>query len=79
MNYELSLGSFFIGLLILAAGVAFVRWHQWVADNFGGGVGSYEKYRLYAFIMCGVGIAVMINLHAVILGGLVDAIFPSSV
>lgn len=75
--YELSLGSFFLGLLILAAGVAFVRWHQWVADNFSGGVGSYDRYKLYAIITCVVGLLVMINLHAVVLGALVRAIFPA--
>jgi len=76
MDYELSLGSFFFGLLILAVGVAFVRWYQWVADNFGGGVGSYERYKLYAILTCVVGLLVMVNLHAVILKALVSAIFP---
>jgi hypothetical protein len=75
MQYELSLGSFFIGLLILIVGVAFVRWHQWVADNFGGGVGSYERYKLYAILTCVLGAIVMINLHSVVLGALVDALF----
>ena len=75
MGYELSAGSFFIGLVILLAGVAFVRWHQRVADSFGSGMGSYERYKMYAIVTCVVGFLVMINLHAVILGALVDAVF----
>ncbi len=74
--YEFSIGWFFIGLIILAAGITFVKYYQWVADNFGGGVGSYERYRLAAFITCGVGFIVMINLHILILTTLVQAIFP---
>ena len=74
--YEFSTGWFLIGLLILGSGIAFIRYHQWVADNFGGGVGSYERYKLFAFITCIVGFIVMINLHTIILTGLVRAIFP---
>lgn len=67
MEYELSFGAFFIGLIILAVGVVFVRFHQWIADNFGGGVASYERYKLYAFITCALGLIVMVNLHAMLL------------
>ena len=74
--YEFSVGSFFLGLKILAAGVTFVKWHQVIADNLGGGVSSYDRYKLYAFITCGVGLIVMINLHAVILTWVVRLIFP---
>lgn len=77
MQYEFSIGSFFVGLLILAAGVAFVRWHQTIADNMGSGVSVYEKYKLYAFITCGVGLLVMLNLHAFILINLLKSIFPA--
>jgi hypothetical protein len=76
MAYEFSLTSFFIGLLILAAGIVFVRFHQWVADNFGNGVSSYDRYKLYAFGACAVGLIVMVNLHALIINGIADAIFP---
>jgi hypothetical protein len=76
MQYEFSLGSFFIGFLILLAGVAFVRWHQWVANNFGSGVASYDRYKLYALLTCALGLIVMINLHAVVLQSIVNLIFP---
>ena len=75
MTYELSWSSFFIGLLILIAGIVFVRFHQWVADNFGGGVGSYERYKLYAFLTCGLGLIVMANLHYVLLSWFFSLIF----
>ena len=75
MEYEFSLGSFFTGLIILAVGVVFVRYYQWVADNFGSGVASYDRYRLYGFIACGLGLVVMVNLHALILGAIADSLF----
>lgn len=75
MEYEFSFGAFFVGLLILAAGVAFVRYYRVIADNFGSGVASYEHYRLYAFITCGLGLVVMVNLHALILGAIADSLF----
>ena len=61
--YEFSFGSFFFGLVITLVGVAFMRWHQWIADNFGGGLGSYERYKLWALITCVVGFVVMSNIH----------------
>jgi hypothetical protein len=74
--YQFDLGSFFLGLLILAAGVAFVRWYQQVADNFGGGVSSYDRYKLWAFITCGVGLIVMVNLHTFLLTWFFNTLFP---
>ena len=75
MVYEFSIGWFFIGLVILAAGIAFVKWHQALADNLGSGVGSYEKYKLWAFITCGLGFLVMLNLHTFILTWISSLIF----
>jgi uncharacterized membrane protein YidH (DUF202 family) len=76
MQYHFSIGAFFIGLLILAAGVAFVKWYQVIADNMGGGVSSYDRYRMWAFITCGVGLLVMTNLHTFILVNLLKSVFP---
>lgn len=75
MNYEFSLASFFVGFIILAIGVVFVRFYQWVANNFGGGVASYERYRLYALLTCLLGVVVMINLHTVLLTWFFSMIF----
>lgn len=73
--YELSPSSFFIGLLIIIAGVAFVRFHQVIADNLGSGVASYDRYKLYAFITCGLGFLIMTNLHVALLTWFFGSIF----
>ena len=75
MEYELSMGSFIAGLAIVIAGVVFVRFHQWLANNFGGGVGSYERYKLYALITCALGFVVMVNLHTMLLTWFFGMIF----
>lgn len=74
--YELSIGSFFFGLLIVGVGVAFMRWHQWVADNFGSGVSSYERYKLWALATCAIGFIITVNLHTPILRWLAGLILP---
>lgn len=76
MSYEFSVGWFFIGLIVLTVGVAFVRWYQWVADNFGSGVASYDRYRLYALITCIVGLIIMVNLHTMLLRAFFRMLFP---
>jgi hypothetical protein len=65
--YEFSIGWFFAGLIILIAGIAFLKWYQVIADNLGGGVSSYDRYRLWALITCAVGFIVMVNLHTMLL------------
>lgn len=67
MHYELSMGAFIVGVIILAIGIAFVRFHQWIANSFGGGIGSYERYKLYALVICALGFIVMVNLHAMLI------------
>ena len=73
--YEFSFGAFFIGLIVLALGAVGVIYHQKIADNFGNGAGSYDRYKLYALIMCGVGVAVMLSLHTIPINWLIDSIF----
>jgi hypothetical protein len=74
--YEFSIGSFFFGFLILVVGVVFVRFYQWVANNFGNGVASYDHYRFYALITCCTGFIVMLNLHSLVLRWFFGHIFP---
>ena len=76
MNYEFSWGWFLVGIIILIAGAVFVRYYQWFADNFGSGVGSYDKFRLYGLIACIVGLIVAVSLHTTILRFVLGAIFP---
>jgi len=76
MTYEFSLGSFFVGLLILAIGVAFMLWHRVIADNFGSGASSYDRFKFWALMTCILGVIVSVNLHWFILGNLIIMIFP---
>ena len=75
MEYKFDIGSFFLGLIIVIVGVAFMRWHQAIANGFGSGVSSYDKFQLYALITCCLGFLVMVNLHWFILGNLFIMIF----
>jgi hypothetical protein len=76
MEYEFSLGAFFTGMLIIIAGVLLLRFHAWVADNFMGGVSSYDRVKLASIIACAIGLLVLFNLHTLMLTALVRAIFP---
>ena len=75
MEYEFSWSWMLIGMLIVAAGTALVVWYRPIADNFGNGVGSYERFRLWGLIGIGVGLAVMLNLHSLLLSLLFSSIF----
>ncbi len=77
MDYEFSLGSFFFGIMIIIAGILLVRFHAWFADNFAGGVGSYERFKFFGAAACLLGTIVSFNLHTLVLGALVRAIFPA--
>jgi len=76
MNYEFTWGSFMVGILIIVAGALLTIYYQWIADNFGNGVGSYDRYRLYGVIACVLGFIVSINLHAMILRFALSSLFP---
>jgi hypothetical protein len=76
MQYQFSIGSFFIGLLILLIGVGFVRWYQVIADNLGGGVSSYDRFRLVGLLTCLLGFIVMLNLDTLILTWFFSLLFP---
>ncbi|AKM80765.1 MAG: hypothetical protein UW38_C0001G0931 [Candidatus Saccharibacteria bacterium GW2011_GWC2_44_17] len=75
MDYEFSIPWFVVGLIITALGGLFIKYHMFVADNFGGGAGSYDRYKLAALIMVGVGLVAMINLHTLLLGLIFGSLF----
>ena len=75
MEYTFSWGWFSIGLLVLAAGVALTVWHRPIADNLGSGVVSYEKYRMWGLIGCGLGFIFMLNLHTLFLSWFFSMLF----
>ena len=75
MDYTFSWSWFVAGIAIMVAAVLFIRFHQWIADNFGAGVGDYERYKLYGLIAAGVGLGSMVNLIPIVLTMLVNALF----
>ena len=77
MEYVFSWGAFGIGILILLAGAALTIWYRPIADNFGSGVVSYERYRMWGLITVVVGFLVMLNVHTLLLGALLDSFLPN--
>ena len=75
MEFAFSWSWFFIGILITAASAALVVWHQPIADNLGSGVSSYDRFKLAGVIGLTIGLAVMLNLHTLILTWLLGSIF----
>jgi hypothetical protein len=75
MEYHFSVAWFVAGLLVTIAGGLFMQYHQWVADNFGGGLGSYDKYKLAATIMVVTGLVFMINIHTTLLAWFFGLLF----
>jgi hypothetical protein len=67
MEYEFSWAWFLGGIGIIAAATLFIRFHQWVADNFGSGFADYDRYKLYGLIALGVGFLTMTNLAPALL------------
>ena len=78
MEYNFSWGWFTIGIIITFAGVALTTWYRPIADNFGSGVSSYERFRMWGLIGCGVGILVMLNVHTLILTAIFSQLFGRS-
>ena len=75
MEYEFSVAWFVVGFLVVVTGGLFLKYHQFIADNLGGGVGSYDRYKLAAVITVIVGLVAMINLHTIILGLIFSSLF----
>ena len=65
--YEFSPSALVWGIIIMALSAAFIRFHRPIADAIGGGLGSYEKYKLYGLIGVGVGVLMMFNIPAFLL------------
>ena len=75
MEYHFSVAWFVVGFLITVVGGVFMKYHQFVADNLGGGIGSYDRYKLAALITIVIGLVAMVNLHTVILGWIFNGLF----
>lgn len=61
-----------IGMTILVVSGLLTAFYRPVADAFGG---SYDRYKLYGLIGCGLGIVVMLNIHTVLLQWLFGSLF----
>jgi hypothetical protein len=75
MEYEFSTAWFATGFAIVVIGGLLLRYHMWVADNFGGGIGSYDRYKLAAVITIGFGLIAMVNIHTLLLGWILGGLF----
>ena len=75
MLYEFSVQSFFVGVLILIAGALGVIYHQKLADNLADGLNSYDKFKFWGLVTCGVGFAIMLSLHTIPLSWLLNSLF----
>ena len=79
MLYEFSVQSFFVGVLIIIAGALGVVYHQKLADNLADGLNSYDKFKFWSLIVCGIGFAVMLSLHTIPLNWIVQSVFRNGV
>ena len=75
MEYTFSVAWFVVGFIVVVVGGLFMKYHQWVADNFGGGVGSYDKYKLAALITIVAGLVFMVNVHSILLYWIFSGLF----
>ncbi len=75
MGYEFSWSAFGLGIVILVVGGLIVMFYRPISDNLTGGVAGYEKTRLWGLIISGLGIIIMLNLHAMILEWIFGSIF----
>ncbi|MCL2451814.1 hypothetical protein FWD20_02990 [Candidatus Saccharibacteria bacterium] len=73
--YQFSFLWFFVGLAVIGLGVAFMRFYKEVADNMGSGAASYDRYKIAALCVSGVGILMMFNLHNLIIAFIANLIF----
>ena len=73
--YEFSIGSFFLGIIIMAAGASLIIFHQAIANNFLSGLSSYGKVKLWGLTSLGVGLLIMLNLHEFIVKSIINSLF----
>ena len=75
MEYHFNTAWFIVGMLIVIIGALFMKYHMFIADNFGGGLGSYDRYKLVALIIIIFGLVASVNLHTIILGFVAEKLF----
>lgn len=75
MGYEFSFGWAFAGFLVMIIATLVLRFHQPIADAMGGGMGDYERYKLYSLIALLAGFMTMLNIVPLILYMVASSLF----
>lgn len=75
MDWNFSIGWMIVGMIILAASGTVVANYQKISDNMLSGVSSYDRVKFWGMIGCGLGLAVMANLHTFLLSLFVSLVF----
>lgn len=75
IDWNFSIGWFFIGVLILTAGALVVVFYRQISENLAYGVASYDKVKIIGLITAGIGLLVMANLHTLLLSAFVNLVF----
>ncbi|MBP5512524.1 hypothetical protein J6X90_04035 [Candidatus Saccharibacteria bacterium] len=75
MDWNFSIGWMITGAIILAASGAVVANYQKISDNMLSGVSSYDRVKFWGVIGCALGLAIMANLHTLLLSLFVSLVF----
>ena len=75
MDWNFSIGWMITGAIILAASGAIVANYQKISDNMLSGVSSYDRVKFWGVIGCALGLAIMANLHTLLLSLFVSLVF----
>lgn len=75
MNWTFSIGWLLGGLGIFLVGGAMVVFYRQISDHMLSGSLSYDRCKLWGFIIAGLGLLVMTNLHTLILTWFVNTVF----
>lgn len=66
---------FFVGFIVIALGLVMVRYYKEIADMFGWGASSYDRYRIVAIVMTMIGVLMVFNLHTFIINSVLTLLF----
>ena len=72
---KFSFGTFILGVALTILSALFVGYHRQIADNLGGGVSDYQRYKKWGVVVLGISILVMLNIHRIIFGIFIDTFF----
>lgn len=62
-----SFGWFFVGIVCTIVGIVMTRFYKQIADNFGSGVTSYNRYKYIGVGLTVAGLIMIFNLHTIVL------------